>query len=271
MEQPGAPLPDDNTLVIGEGVVLDLEPANVGVRILSALIDLVITYVVFLVGVFVIGATLSNADDALAAAIVLSYVVAVLVGLPATVETLTRGRSVGKFALGVRVVRDDGGPIRARHAVIRALVGFFELYLLLGSPAVICSLLNRRSKRLGDLLAGSYVLRERRRQEYVPPVHLPTELAQWAHAADIGRIPDELAMTLRMFLSRLGSLTPYARAQLAADLHRQLLPLVAPPPPPGTHPERFLAAVVAERRDRELRRYQRERAANARLRQAMHL
>ena len=270
MEQPGAPLPDDNTLVIGEGVVLDLDPANIGVRILSSLIDGAITYLVFVLGMVALAATVSGADDALAAAIMVSYTVAVLVGLPATVETLTRGRSVGKLALGVRVVRDDGGPIRSRHAVIRALVGVFELYLLFGSPAVICSLVNRRSKRLGDLVAGTYALRERRSQQHVPPVLMPPELGTWAHAADIGRIPDELAMTLRLFLSRLGTLTPYARAQLAADLHRQLLPLVAPPPPPGTHPERFLAAVVAERRDRELRRYERERAATARLREALH-
>ena len=114
------------------------------------------------------------------------------------------------------------------------------------------------------------MLRERRTPQPVAQIFMPPELAEWARVADIGRLPDDLAMTLRLFLTRLPQLAPYARAQLAADLQRQLYPLVAPGPPPGTHPERFIAAVVAERRERELRRYERERAATARLRQALH-
>ena len=61
----------------------------------------------------------------------------------------------------MQVIRDDGGPIRLRHAAVRALVGFFELWLLLGGLAFVTSLLNDRGKRVGDYLAGTCVARMR--------------------------------------------------------------------------------------------------------------
>lgn len=264
-----APLPNDNELVIGEGVRLDLEAASLAIRIAGALIDVVVIGAVLIISGIALSLILVQADGALAGAVVLVWLVGLLVVGPAALETGTRGRSLGKLAFNLRVVRDDGGPIRARHATIRALVGFFELWMFMGSVAAICSLANPRGKRLGDLLAGTYVLRERSAYLPVVPILMPPALAGWAAGADIGRLPDELAMTVRTFLTRLPTLTPAARASLGTQLAEQLRPLVAPHPPPGTHPELFLAAVIAERRDRALRRYERERAATARLRQAL--
>src|SRR5690625_7837757 len=84
-------------------------------------------------------------DDALAGALINLLIFVTLVGVPTLVETLTRGRSLGKLALGLQIVRDDGGPIRFRHAFIRALVGVGEIWLFGGMVAVIVSLLDRKS------------------------------------------------------------------------------------------------------------------------------
>ena len=78
------------------------------------------------------------------------------------------------------------------------------------------------------------------------------ELAHWAAQTDIRPLPGNLALAGRTFLQRTATLQPDARARLGADLAARVLPFVAPPPPAGTHPERFLAAVLCERRDREL-------------------
>lgn len=59
-------------------------------------------------------------------------------------ETATRGRSLGKMAMGLRVVSDDGGPERFRQAVFRALAGVVEIWMLVGGPAVIASLFSPR-------------------------------------------------------------------------------------------------------------------------------
>lgn len=239
--------------VIGEGVVLDLRVASFMVRAAASVID------VLALGICLFIVLWASADgiDALfgsaygtAASVVL--VATVLVGVPALVETLTRGRSLGKWAMGTRVVRDDAGPTRARHAVARALVGVGELWLTAGSVAIVASLSNDRGKRLGDLVAGTYVVRVRSGARNAGPTAMPMMLAPWARTADVARLPDDLALAARTFLSRARDLSPASRARLADDLAARTMTWVAPGPPAGTPAEEFLAAVIATRREREL-------------------
>lgn len=247
-------------LVTGEAVALDLRPASFATRGLAWLMDAAIQVGILVAGLWLGSLAFTGLDQAAVAAGMIALTVGVLVGLPVTVETLTRGRSVGKLALGLRVVRDDGGPVRFRQALVRGLVGFGEIWLTFGSPALITSLVHPRGKRIGDLLAGSYVVRERSRDVSPPPVQMPPELEPWVRAADIGRLPDRLALSGRQFLFRAGRLHPASRARLGTAIAAEMSRYVAPPPPPGTHPERLIAAVLAERRDRDLERLRRERA-----------
>ena len=253
-------------IVTGEAVALDLRPASFATRALAVLLDLVVMFAAGIVLLLVLGNVLPDLDAAADQAIGVVAVVAVLVGLPVTVETLTRGRSLGKLAAGLRVVRDDGGPIRMRHALVRALLAVVEIIFTFGSIALITSLLNVRGKRLGDLLAGTFVLRERGGAGAVPLPGMPMQLAGWAVGADMARLPDGLAVGARRFLAGSQGLHPASRHQLGADLAAQVDRFVAPPPPPGTHPEAFLAAVLVERRRRDHERLARlEHARAARL------
>lgn len=241
----------DDEILIGEGVVLDARPASFATRMLGAALDVLVLAVLGFVLVMAVAAAGQSLDPAAGAAVALSLTVLVIVVIPATVETLTRGRSLGKLATGVRIVRDDGGPVRVRHAAIRALVGVLELWLTFGSLALITSLVHPQGKRIGDLLAGTYCVRVRGGQRPLPPVVMPPELAAWARHADIRRLPDGLALSVRQLLGRSTSLHPGSRVSLGSALAAEVEQYVAPGPPPGTHPERFLAAVLAERRDRE--------------------
>lgn len=248
-------------LVTGEAVVLELRPASFATRALSLALDLVIQFAAFMTALFLLGLALDGLDEAAGVAAGLVLIVFVLVALPITIETLSRGRSVGKIAAGLRVVREDGGPIRFRQALVRGLVAVFEIYLTTGAVAVITSLANPRGRRLGDLLAGTYVIRDRvGAEQQGPPVPMPPALAGWARAADLGRIPDPLALTARQFHRRAGRLHPGSRERLGRELSMQFAQYVSPPPPAGTHPEDFLAAVLAERRERDLARLRAEEA-----------
>lgn len=236
-------------ILTGEGVLLDARTASFASRLLAALLDLVVVVVVAIV-ISVVLDTLVLSEQATRALGVVA-VVTVLVVLPTTVETLTRGRSLGKLAVGIRIVRDDGGPVRFRHALVRALTGVGELWLTFGSVALITSLLNDKGKRVGDIVAGTYAVRVRGAQRPLAPLVMPFQLAGWARTADMHRLPDGLALAARQFLGRTATLHPASRARLGLDLAAQAERHVAPLPPPGTHPETFLAAVLAERRDRE--------------------
>ncbi len=260
----------DDDLVIGEAVVLDLHPASFATRMGAISLDLLVMAVLLVVGGLLAGGASFFLDSAASSAVTLVMVVLVAVGLPALVETFTRGRSLGKLALGLRVVRDDGGPIRSRHAFVRAVCGFGEFFFTAGSAAIIASLANSKGKRIGDMLAGTYVVNERVASVPVAPILMPPELAAWAATADIGRLPDRLAMAVRQFLGRAERLHPGSRAGLGTSLAEQVGGLVAPAPPRGTHPERFLAAVISERRQRELVRLGREQEAARHRERVLH-
>lgn len=240
-------------VVTGDAVQLDVPIAQLPVRAAAALIDVTVMATGYGVLAMVWALTVPELDSALSAAVLLIVMVAVLVGYPVAFETATRGRSLGKMALGLRVVSDDGGPERLRQAVFRALASVIEIWMLTGGPAVICSMISPRGKRLGDVFAGTMVISERAPKLNPPPM-MPPELAWWASTLQLSGLGAEQAETARQFLSRAGQLEPGMRAQMGQRIAGDVLARIAPPPPPGAPLERVLAAVLAERHRRELTR-----------------
>lgn len=252
-------------LVTGEAVALDLPPASLASRMVSGLIDVTLT-ILALVGVsFVLTVAALQSGEALLWVAFIGTLVVVFLVVPTTVETVTRGKSLGKWAMGLRTVRDDAGPISFQHAFVRALVAVVEVYAFTGVPAFFSAMLSSRGKRLGDYAAGTYVVRERFRLVLPQPVPMPAFLAGWAGTADIATLPSGLALGVRQFLGRAPQIQPAARHTMATDLADRVSAYVAPLPPPGTPPEAFLAAVIAARRERDSARLAREEALRRRL------
>jgi uncharacterized RDD family membrane protein YckC len=252
-------------LVTGEAVALDLPAANLGHRMVSGLIDVVVAILMLLLALWIALLITLPTDEALMRIGLIGALVAVLVGFPTALETLTRGKSLGKMAMGLRTVRDDGGPISFQHAFVRALIGVVEIYGFSGSVALICSMVNVRAKRLGDYAAGTYVVRERVALRLVAPAPMPSPLRAWAQTADIAALPTGLALAVRQFLGRAHSVEPHARIRQAEALAAQVQRYVAPLPPRGTPADAFLAAVIAARRERDSQRLAREASLRHRL------
>ncbi len=258
-------------LVIAEGVELELRPARLASRLTAALLDYLVQSGIFAVFLFVtvaLNAGSGNGDAQRAAMIVI--IVLVTIGYPVLSETVSTGRSIGKAAVGLRVVRVDGGPERFRHALTRALTGLFaDLNLpllgavllgqlsglwacLVGLPGVIASVSSRRGQRIGDLLAGTLVVRER--TEYgrgTLPMPPPPAVAAWAAGASVGDVPTGLIVAGRQLISRVFELDRKAAAELAEELVRQYSTYVTPAPPPGLPAYQYLVAVTGERFRRE--------------------
>ena len=240
-------------MVTGDAVVLDVQIAQLPVRALAALIDLTVVFVAYLIGIVLWAVTISDLDDALSAAVLIVFTVLSLVGYPVFFEVATRGRSLGKMALGLRVVSDDGGPERFRQALFRALSGFVEIWMFAGAPAVVCSMLSAKGKRIGDVFAGTMVVSERG-PKMPPPVPMPPELAWWASSLQLSGLRPEQAELARQFLSRAGQLEPTLRDQMAHRIYAEVVSQISPPPPVSAPPPLVLAAVLAERHRRELAR-----------------
>ncbi|MFQ4147803.1 RDD family protein [Arthrobacter sp. LAPM80] len=243
-----------SAIITGEAVVLELRPASFAARSLASAIDVLATVIVGIGLVLLLGALPLVLDMAAVRAFLITALVTLLVIVPITVETLSRGKSLGKLVMGLRIVRDDGGAIRFRHAMIRALLAVLEIYLTLGSIACLVSLFNEKSKRLGDMLAGTYAIRDRVPRAVPLQVSVDPRLAGWAALADIARLPDTLARRISLFLRQGGAMAPASRHALGLGLAAEASRYVAPLPAPGTDPAVFLASLMAERRDREFRR-----------------
>ncbi len=241
-------------LIIGEAVVLELRIARLVSRGLAALIDITVQLVALVVGPVILVNTFGQLDEAAIATLTLVWSVTVLVIWPVTFETLSRGRSLGKLAMGLRVVRDDGGPVRYRQSLVRALTAVFpDIWVSVGSVALISSLASRHGKRLGDYAAGTLVVRERVRSSRGEAIHMPPALAGWAQGLDLAGLPDDLALAARQFLTRADEFDPTAGRNLSERLGNAVSVHVGPPPP-GVPAWAYLSAVLAERTRRETAR-----------------
>lgn len=256
---------DLQELVTGEAVALDLRASSFVLRAAGTIIDYVVyfgSYIGIILVLFSVAGSL-GLDQALTTAISVAGLVLCLVAIPTAVETLSQGKSLGKLAVGSRIVRDDGGSIGFRHAFIRALTAVFEIFMTFGGMAAIIALLNGRAKRLGDLVAGTYSQNERVSKVTPPLYGVPLPLVEWARTADVATLPDALARRVAAFLAQAHALTPATRRRLARELADEVSVFVSPVP--ITEAELFLAAVVSVRRDREFTALSLERAGLERL------
>ena len=250
-------------LVIGEGVALDLRLAKLPSRALAKLLDFFVQAGIALVLSVVIGTIVANVNTAVAQGLIIILVVAVVIGYPVLFETISRGRTFGKMALGLRVVRTDGGPIRFRHALVRALSGIFDFLVTIGVLAVVTSFCSRDGRRTGDFLAGTVVVRERTPDSGVSAagmaaLAMPYPLLGWAQSLDLSALPDEVALEARQYLTRMYELRPEIAARMGHDLMVEVGKYIQQPPPYATPPWAYLAAVTAERRARQMQKAQAE-------------
>ena len=241
-------------IVTGEAVALELPAARFPSRIAALLIDVLVQGVVLLAATAaLLGLTAPHSVD-YAAAATLAIAVLVIVGYPTVLETLSRGKTLGKLALGLRVVGDDGSPVRFRQALVRGLTGAIEIWAL-APVALICSIVSDRGKRVGDFFAGTYVVQERAPARHTLPAYLaevPPPLVSWAQSLQVAALSVQTAEAAGSYLRRFSELRPGARDALGVQLATAVAAEVSPPPPPGTPPAAYLAAVLAIRRQHEL-------------------
>ena len=247
-------------LITGEAVALDLRPTGFVLRAAGGAIDLIAYWIVFYLLIIVTITVISNLgsmDLNLIPAVIIVLLVLCGMVIPVVVELLSHGRSLGRLAVGARIVRDDGGAIGLRHAALRGMVGFVELFLTLGGFAMLIAIFNPKAKRIGDFLAGTYSQHERIPRYKAPIYGVPMALAEWATTADVARMPDALSRRIAHYLAQARRLSPETRVRLGRQLANEASVYVSPLPVADA--ELFLAAVASLRRDREFAALQLEK------------
>jgi uncharacterized RDD family membrane protein YckC len=209
-----------------DNVGIGYDIAGLGSRVLAMLVDLVsVSLLVLALSLLVLGVFAPD-NPAFAVLIALSCGFLAFVAYFVVAETAMGGRTPGKQALGIRVVRLDGGAPGFTEALIRGVLRIADL-----AAGWLLMFFHPLSRRIGDIAAGTVVVRERRALSAVPapvPVLLRTPDAGPGidGAAALGDV--EYA-ALRAFLSRAG-LDAQQRARLAAQIATRLLDRLGLPP-----------------------------------------
>ena len=236
----------------GEAVELDIIPAEPPYRFVSAFVDFAAYGATAVTVFYMLMHSWRHPTDQQQKIFSILIVASATLLVPLAVEALTRGSSLGKWAFSLRVVRDDGGPASLRHIFVRRLVGVIELTLF-GLPALVSMFLTTRGKRLGDLAAGTIVVRQPTGALH-PPLLMPPALAAWASTAVVLPVDRALRREALAFLRANAELAPAVRAAGGADLAERLRAYAETPVPAGAHPEQVIAAILVIERDKDWRR-----------------
>jgi uncharacterized RDD family membrane protein YckC len=233
-------------IVTPEAVLLRFETAGVPSRALAKALDAGIG-VGIVAALFLAVSTVVHIDDTTAAILAIVGSMLALFVYPALTE-VRFGRTVGKAAAGLRVVTVEGGPLRARHAIIRAALQVVDIVLVpIGVIAVLSTLLSPLDQRFGDRVAGTLVLRSRAGVDDARALAFPPLPGYEAYVAalDVTGVTAAQYEVLRSYLTRVSTLEPDARFHLAERLAGPLSRAMGHAVPAGLHPELFCACVAA--------------------------
>lgn len=240
-----------------EGVDVELVVAGLGSRFMSSLVDsavqaaLIFPLLVF-AGVSELGVPVAAVGGFL-----------VIFGYPVLGDALLDGRTLGRRATGLRLVTEGGDRVGFLAAAVRNILRIVDFLPGLYSVGALAVMATTRNQRIGDLAAGTLVVRAApvRHASAVPGAgrveaattpggtHTPTAdadvpLPEGAGAWDLTRLSAEDVRVVRAFLARRHGLDPGARARVAGELARRLRPAVVGPDP-TTPDEALLEQLLA--------------------------
>jgi uncharacterized RDD family membrane protein YckC len=248
---------DRYTIDSPENIEFAYDIAGIGSRVLAAMIDTLLIGVAETIVILIAGLSSSalglRAADSLLAALGSLLAFAILWGYYIVFELLWNGQSPGKRLIGLRVVREGGRPITFVGSAIRNLIRIVDFLPALYGIGVVVMFVDRRSRRLGDLAAGTLVVKERRGITLASltsgaaapfPALAPGETLPQPTLANIGQLNDQDYNLVQEFLARRNELGREARARLGAQMAGNLQARLGLPQ--GGDAERFLQYVVAE-------------------------
>lgn len=240
---------DSVRIATPEGVELELPLAGIGSRLAARLIDALIIGAGIAVALLIYFAAVADASIAGVVAAITGILLGFLMlwGYDTLFEAWGSGRTPGKRAAGLRVVDEGGGPEDFRSAAIRNVLRPVDEYLTLWLAALISIVRSRRNQRLGDIAAGTLVVKVSGAApagEAAVSFELIDRIPAAAEAWDTTALTDEELAAARRFLERRGQLAPGSRAELALELAGRLRPKVHGADHSGSA-EDFLELLVA--------------------------
>ncbi|GAC1311700.1 MAG: RDD family protein [Vulcanimicrobiaceae bacterium] len=228
----------------GESVAFSYELAGLGSRFLALAIDLAIQASVVVVGLAVLAAlgwalhgtlparavapAAAKLASALAIAVVSFAAFALFFGYFIFFEWRDGGRTPGKRLVGIRVVRDGGFPLDLTSAVVRNVVRILEFLVGFYAVSALATLASPANRRLGDMAAGTIVIRDRRYERTAAAALVARGTARRDDDVVAALGHDERELVRRYGVRRAG-LSERARATVARAIAASVRPKLAIP------------------------------------------
>jgi uncharacterized RDD family membrane protein YckC len=243
------------TIETPEQTSLDFAIAGIGSRFLALALD---TLIQMLVG-FIVGIGGSMVIAALAAAAPKSAVwgLAIMVlfffllyfGYFAFFEIIWNGQTPGKRKAGIRVIKDSGRPLTAAESIARNLLRIVDWLPGFYAIGIASALLTKENKRLGDLVAGSLVVRESSFSD-LKPVWQTAQAPSMPVSALLGaaNLTLEESALIDSFLTRRSELDFDVRVRMADQIFQRLKPKLTLPADSVLSVEKILEGLAYERR-----------------------
>lgn len=235
------------TIDTPEQIALEFTLAGVGSRFLALALDTVIqvslVVLLYIVAIALLIGRVGEGMWALAIVVLLGFML--FYGYFAAFEWLWRGQTPGKRLLGLRVISATGHPMTPYQAAVRNLLRIVDQIPGLYGVGIVSVLLTERSQRLGDLVAGTVVVREDATTRQPLDADAPRPGRETLRATRL--VDAELALVER-FLQRRGDLEGNVREQTARQIATRIRERLGLPPGGAGEDEALLERVALEYR-----------------------
>lgn len=236
-----------------EQIALELPLAGIGSRFLALGVDTLLQSILYVVGAFVFAfavpftSSIFHLAGAWGPALGILFLFCVYWGYFAFFETIWKGQTPGKRYAGIRVIKESGRPIDAFEAMSRNLMRAVDGLPGVYGVGLVCMMLNRQNRRLGDFVAGTVVVHEKLTDE-VRPTWNATEAAAPANPQAAQVTADELVL-IETYLHRRWDLEPIVRFSTADQIAQRIKNKTGLQPQPGETIDDFLESVARQIRD----------------------
>jgi uncharacterized RDD family membrane protein YckC len=244
--------PDKLTIETPEQTPLEFAVAGIGSRFLALAADSLIQVVTILIFLVLSRLIAPNVDfisghtQVWIQAVFVILLFLIQFAYFAVFEAVWNGQTPGKRLTHLRVIRDDGRPIRVSEAVVRNLLRTVDALPGIYAVGIACAFFSRQSKRLGDWVAGTVVVREAPLQGIVPPSDaMPADASK---TGDARKISNEELRLIEAFLDRRAALDPIVRRNMAHQIAVRMGRQLEVPPENRPDAEKFLEALAEAKR-----------------------
>lgn len=246
---------DKLTIETPEQTSLEFAVAGIGSRFLAlaldTLIQILVGFVALFGGIFVIGLISAAMPKAgiWGAAILILFFFLLYFGYFALFEIIWNGQTPGKRKAGIRVIKDSGRPLTPAESIGRNLMRIVDWLPAFYAVGMVSAILTKENKRLGDLVAGSLVVRESSFST-LKPVWQTAEMPAAPALSPLGadRLSPEECALIDSYLSRRLDLDPYLRFRMADEILGRFKPKLTLPAENTLSSDRILEALAYERR-----------------------